>query len=173
MQNKKFLLKNMPRGRRLAGLAGAYPQADLPAMEVFGALMETASEILCAVNRALDREGLSQARFRLLLQLRRAGPGGLHPMQLAEALGVERATITGLLNGVELAGLARRRPCAEDRRSVMVELTPAGRRLIDAITPGRLARISALMGGLSPAEKREFTRLLDKVREKIPAFRKI
>ncbi len=172
-ENKVFLLKNMPRGRGLSALAEAYPQADLPAMEAYGAMMETASEILCAVNRALHREGISQARFRLLLVLRRSGQEGIHPMDLAEILGVERATVTGLLKGVERAGLALRRPCREDRRAVVVALTAKGRRLIDSVAPGRLARISALMGGLSAPEKKEFTRLLDAVRERIPEFRKI
>lgn len=173
MDRKHFLLKNLPRGNSLDGLARVYPQTDLKAIEVFSALIGLSGEILCAVNSALARSGVSQARFRTLLHLRRAGKGGLHPMNLAKALGVGRATVTGLVDGIEQAGLARRLPCADDRRSIMVALTAKGEKLIDSLAPDRLKRVSELMGGLSGAEKKEFTRLLDKVNANLPAFRKI
>ena len=173
MDRKHFLLKNLPRGNKLDGLAKAYPQADLKAVEVFSALIGLSSEILCAINSVLARSKVSQARFRLLLHLRRSGKNGSHPMNLAKALGVGRATVTGLVDGIEQAGLARRLPCDEDRRSIMVALTPKGEKLIDSLAPDRLKRVSALMGGLSGPEKKEFTRLLDKVSANMPAFRKI
>ena len=95
------------------------------------------------------------------------------PDESCQVAGVGRATITGLVDGLEEAGLARRLPCAEDRRSIMVALTPKGIRLIDSLAPARLKRVSELMGGLTAAEKKEFTRLLDKVSANMPAFRKI
>jgi DNA-binding MarR family transcriptional regulator len=173
MEKNKFLLKNMPRGSRLAGLADVYPQADLVSLEVFGALLEVSSEILSAINAALAKEEMSQARFRLLLHLRRSGGAGMHPMELAKALGVGRATVTGLVDGVEKAGLARRQACDLDRRAVMVALTRKGERLIDTLAPERLSRISALMGGLSRAEKGRLMSALDKIEAGLPAFRKI
>ena len=171
-EKKAFLLKNMPRGSRLARLGAFYPDLDVPAMEVFGALLETAAEILSGVNRSLSRKGLSQARFRVLLHLRGAGQAGLHPMDIAEALGVERATVTGLVDGIEKAGLARRLPCPGDRRAIMVALTPAGVRLADSVAPARQRKISGLLAGLSAAEKKELVRLLDKVKARLPDFRK-
>jgi len=173
LDRKLFLLKNMPRGARLASLAAVYPQTDPKAMEVYSALLETSSDILSTINSSLAREGISQARFRLLLHLRRAGRDGLHPMNIAAGLGVGRATVTGLVDGIEKAGLARRLPCSDDRRSIMVALTPKGLRKIDSIAPRRLLRVSELMGGLSTAEKTELTRLLDKVNANLPAFKKI
>ncbi len=173
MAQKKFLLKNLPRGKKLGSLAAAYPQADLRAIEVFSALLSTTADILSAINSALAKHGVSQARFRTLLHLRRAGKAGVHPIDLAAALGVGKATVTGLVDGIEKAGLARRLPCAEDRRSIMVALTPKGTLLIDSLAPRRLERVSELMGGLSASEKIELTRLLDKVNDGLPAFRKI
>lgn len=173
MAQKRFLLKNMPRGSRLESLAALYPQADMSSVEAFSALIETAAEILSGINSALARKGVSQARFRMMLQLRRAGHAGLHPRDLAEALGVERATVTGLVDGAEKAGLARRMPCPEDRRAVMVSLTPGGVRLIDSLAPERLSRVSALMGGLAGREKKELVRLLDAVKARLPDFRRI
>ncbi len=160
----------MPRGARLRGLAALYPETDPGAMEVYGALLEISSDILAASNSALARSGMSQARFRLMLHLRRAGSDGLHPMDLASALGVERATVTGLVDGIEKDGLARRLPCRGDRRSILVALTPKGARLMDELAPERLRRVALLMSGLTPAEKKALVRLLDKVGEKLHAF---
>jgi DNA-binding MarR family transcriptional regulator len=171
--NKKLLLKNLPRGSNLAALAALYPETDVLAMEVYGSLLGLAAEIVTAVNAALARRGVTQARFRLLLHLRRAGAGGLHPMDLAEALGVERATITGLVDGVEKDGLARRLPCPSDRRSIMVALTSRGKRLIDSIAPDRLRAVSRLMSGFSSAEKTRFSVLLGRLGANLPAFKKI
>lgn len=173
MEQKRFLLKNMPRGKMLLPLAAAYPGTDLPAMEAFNALVGTSAEILSAMHSAFSRKGVSQARFRILIVLDRAKGEGLHPMTLAEALGVERATITGLVDGTEKAGLTVRRPCPSDRRSVIVALTPKGRRLMQVLVPERTKKISGLMGGLTVPEKKELTRLMDKVLACIPDFRKI
>lgn len=173
MPKNEFLLENLPRGSRLAGLAAVYPQADLGAMEVFSALVGLSSGILSGINAGLAKYGISQARFRLLLHLRRAGDAGAHPAALAESLGVNRATVTGLLDCAERAGLALRRPCSEDRRGVTVTLTPRGRRLIDSVAPERLRKTAALMAGLSAREKAELTRLLDKIGAGLTEFGKI
>jgi DNA-binding MarR family transcriptional regulator len=163
----------MPRGSRLAGLADIYPQADLVSLELFGALLEIAAEILSAINSALAKNSISQARFRLLLHLRRSGCKGMHPMELAQALGVGRATVTGLVDGVEKAGLARRQACPLDRRAIMVALTKKGERVIDSLAPERLTRVSGLMSGLSRAEKTQLAAILEKIEAGLPAFRKI
>lgn len=173
MAQNKFLLKNLPRGAGLDGLADIYPEADTSAMEVFSALLGTSAEILSSINSALARYGASQARFRLLLRLRRAGPRGLHPRELAENLKIERASVTGLVDGIEREGLARRLPCKDDRRSIMVVLTPKGTRFIDSLAPDRLKRVAQLMSCLSGTERHTLTNLLDRIGGNMPAFRKI
>ncbi len=160
MRQKKFLLKNLPRGSGLDGLAAIYPGTDTSAMEVFGALLGASAELLSAINSSLARRGVSQARFRLLLRLRRAGPRGLHPRELAENLRIERASVTGLVDGIERSGLAKRLPFEGDRRSIMVTLTPKGIRFIDSLAPERLRRVAELMSCLSEAERYTLTGFL-------------
>ena len=171
MENRRFLLKNMPRARALREAASAYPGMDVAGLDAFSALLETAAEVLCAINTGLGRSGVSQARFRVLLLLR-VSAAGLHPMDLAGELGVERATITGLVDGLERSGLAARRPCDGDRRAVIVALTPKGRAMMDRLAPHRLQKVARLMGGLTGAEKRQLARILDKLKSRIPDFGK-
>ena len=173
MAQQKFLLKNLPRGSGLDGLAAIYPETDTSSMEVFSALLGTSAELLSAINSSLARHGVSQARFRLLLRLRRAGRRGLHPRELAENLGIGRASVTGLVDGIERAGLAKRMPFDGDRRSIMVALTPKGTRFTDSIAPGRLSRVAQLMSCLSVVERRTLTGLLDRVKVNMSAYKKI
>jgi len=173
MAQSKFLLKNMARGSGLNGLAAIYPEAEVSAMEVFSALLGTSGEILSSINSALASHGLSQARFRMLLILRQAGADGLHPSELAENLGIERASVTSLLDGIERGGFAKRQPFEGDRRSVMVALTPKGTRFIDSLAPLRLRKVSGLMACLSAAERHTLVSLLDRIHSNMPAFRKI
>ena len=173
MAQDKFLLKNMPRGTGLDSLSAVYPETDASAMEVFSTLLSISAELLTAVNFTLARDGISQARFRLLLRLRQAGRRGLHPRELAEKLGIERASVTGLIDGIERKGLAKRLPCEDDRRSIMVALTARGARLVDSLAPGRLRRVAKLMSCLSEADRKTLVNFLDRINSNIPAFRKI
>jgi len=173
MAQSKFLLKNMTRGPGLKGLAALYPETDTSAMEAFSAMLGTSGEILSAINSALALRGLSQARFRLLLRLRQAGLRGLHPCELAEELGIERASVTSLLDGLEREGFAKRLPFEGDRRSIMAALTPKGTRLIDSLAPARLRKVAGLMSCLSMAEQKTLVRLLDRVHSNMTDFRKI
>ena len=173
MAHKKFLLKNLPRGSGLDVLSSIYPQTDASAMEVFSALLGTSAELLSAINSSLARHGVSQARFRLLLRLRQAGPRGLHPHELAENLRIERASVTGLVDGIEREGLAKRLPFEGDRRSIMVTLTAKGKRFTDSLAPERLRRVAELMSCLSEAERKTLTGLLDRINSNMPAYRKI
>ena len=58
----------------------------------------------------------------------------LTPHEIAEEIHLSSASITTLLDRVERAGLARRAPNARDRRSVFVDITPAGRDLVASFT---------------------------------------
>ena len=51
------------------------------------------------------------------------------------------------------ARIPLRRPPRADRRTVLVSLTPAGRRLVAKIFPGHTAAITAALGALSPTEQ--------------------
>ena len=173
MAQNKFLLKNMARGPVLKGLAAIYPETDVSAMEVFSALLGTSGEMLSAINSALSKKDLSQARLRLLMTLRQAGRRGLHPCELAESLGIERASVTSLLDAIEREGFAKRLPFEGDRRSIMVAITAKGTRLIDSLAPVRLRKVSGLMACLSAAERHMLVSLLDRIHSNMPAFRKI
>ena len=83
---------------------------------------------------ALRRE--SQRRFRPLglsgaqstdLNLPAEATAGVSQRERSDRLGVDRSTVTGLLDRMGKAGWVRREDPPEDRRCYLVVLTPAGR----------------------------------------------
>jgi DNA-binding MarR family transcriptional regulator len=96
-------------------------------------LRESFYSLLAAQRRlrgrdAIQKGELSFAQYRLLRRLAEA-PEGLPAGRLAVLAEVSSATITQMLDGLEKAGIAQRTRDGDDRRVVVVALTPEGRRL--------------------------------------------
>ena len=119
---------------------------------------------------AIDRDcaallaphGLSEGRFVLLFLLD-AAPDGLAPAVLAQQAGVSRATVTGLIDGLEREALVARQADASDRRALRICLTPRGRQVAQAVFAQHGHWIASLFGALDAAERTQLARLLDKV----------
>lgn len=109
----------------------------------------------------LAPHGLSEGRFVLLFLLE-AADDGVAPNLLAEQAGVTRATVTGLLDGLEREGLVERHADAQDRRALRIRLTDAGRQLAGQVFAQHGRWIGGLFAGLAPAERTQLATLLDK-----------
>jgi MarR family transcriptional regulator, negative regulator of the multidrug operon emrRAB len=92
--------------------------------------------------------------------------------ELGEALGKTKASLTGILDALEGANLAKRNCDSEDRRRSRVSLTPAGRKFCEAKSRGMDARVEARFSSFSEDERaalvrhfREATALLAKLED--------
>jgi DNA-binding MarR family transcriptional regulator len=77
-------------------------------------------------HRAAE-QGLSVIQARLLGVLRDRTPT---MNELARLLGLDKSSVTGLVNRAERRGLVQRVPSSTDRRAILVVLTDAGRSLV-------------------------------------------
>ena len=73
-------------------------------------------------NLAADRLGVSRTDLHCLNAIENAG--GLTAGELATASGLTTGAVTGVIDRLERAGFARRVADPDDRRRVMVEVTP-------------------------------------------------
>ena len=110
----------------------------------------------------LAPHGLSEGRF-ILLFLLDAAPGGLAPNALADNAGVTRATVTGLLDGLEREGLIERLADTNDRRALCIRLTRKGKRAAKTVSEQHGRWIAGLYGNLSVSERKQLATLLEKV----------
>lgn len=106
------------------------------------------------------------AWFEVLLRLART-PGGALPMtRLAEMVLFSSGGFTKLADRMEAAGLIRRMPCPDDRRSSLASLTPAGEALLgEALAVHRPSLRRHLGDRLSPTERQGLEAILRVLRD--------
>ena len=78
---------------------------------------------------ALESVGLTPALFGLLNVL--GAREGAIQQELSSAMGIDPSTMVSLIDQLESAGLAKRRPHPTDRRAREVAITPKGRRVLE------------------------------------------
>lgn len=154
-----IVLRDLPSDAELQAMAKRYPELDTEATAALLAFMRAACEIFHQSEGHFARYGTSCGRFTVLALLNRHPESGLNPSRIAAACGVTRATITGLLDGLEQDGLVRRVRGAGDRRTLQVELTADGRRFLDGMLPDHFRRMARLMQGIGPRDRRTLRRL--------------
>ena len=159
-----LLLRDLPRYEMLQEKAKRYPELDASAVDATLVLLRVASDVFEGMGAHLGRHDVSQGRFMVLVLLDRCSHGeGILPSEIAEQLGVTRATVTGLLDGLEKETLISRTMHPDDRRAFCIELTPKGREFLAAMLPEHYRRIAGLMAHLSQNEQRQLVKLLSKV----------
>lgn len=85
---------------------------------------------------------------------------GLDQKTLATRIGYDTSTLAGVIDRLEARGLVTRGVSPTDRRVRLIDPTPAGLALLQALIPGMLNTQKRLLAPLGKAEQREFVRLL-------------
>ncbi|WP_018409816.1 MarR family winged helix-turn-helix transcriptional regulator [Methyloversatilis thermotolerans] len=163
-------VKELPTPDILRRFAQRYPDADTSAVSTLLVLLRAATELSQALDTFLLRHGLLQGRWWVLILLFREESLQSSPSELAGKAGVTRATMTGLLDGLERDGLVQRSFEAADRRRVTVRLTDAGQAALDQVMPDYYRRVRALMVELDEPQREQLQTLLGVLRKGTQAF---
>jgi DNA-binding MarR family transcriptional regulator len=171
-----LLLKDLPRYECLLEGAKEFPDLDPSACEAFLHLLRAGDEVFAVSEKHLAEHHISHGRFGVLMLLWKAGqrhveskadpvcsPTPRTPAELADAAGVTRATMTGLIDTLERDGLVRREPDPDDRRMMSVRLTPKAEAYLQQMLPGHFQTMAKLMAPLTETERKTLVRLLTKV----------
>ncbi|WP_183407631.1 MarR family winged helix-turn-helix transcriptional regulator [Nocardioides marmoriginsengisoli] len=91
-------------------------------------LMGRYQRLMCVLDRELGAEhGLSASEFEVLQQLEQAEECSLRMSVLADGVHLSQSALSRLVTRLERDGLIERKSCSQDRRSLFVALTDAGR----------------------------------------------
>ena len=118
------------------------------------------------VAEALESVGLTPALFGLLNVL--GAREGAIQQELGSAMGVDPSTMVSLIDQLEAAGLAKRRPHPTDRRAREVVITPKGRRALERGRQMANQVEDEVLRGLSATERRDLLSLLRRALSSAP-----
>ena len=96
-------------------------------MAAVTSIMRAQQILIAELNGMLAKHGLTFARYEALVLLLFSRNGSLPLGKIGERLQVHRTSVTNLIDGLENAGLVRRRPHKTDRRATLAEITDRGR----------------------------------------------
>jgi DNA-binding MarR family transcriptional regulator len=137
------------------------PDLQPEVMGTFGRLGRVWSHATRAIESTLAGWNLQLGEFDVLAAIRRSGPPfTVAPSQLTRSLMLSPSGITSRLDRLEKLGFIERRASPEDRRSLLVVLTPAGRRLVDEAVTAHVANETKLLAALSPSERKALDQAL-------------
>jgi DNA-binding MarR family transcriptional regulator len=113
--------------------------------DVVEAVLRASRALVAVAARSLaaSEEQVTLPQYRALVVLANRGPQRV--ADLAELLDVERSTATRMCDRLEGKGLITRERSREDRRTVELALTDAGRTLVAAVTRKRVRDIRRIL----------------------------
>ena len=165
-------LRDLPTPETLKKFAQRYPEADVSAISSFLHLLRVATDLSSALDECLSKHSLLQGRWWVLILLMREETLTSTPSVLADKAGVTRATMTGLLDGLERDGLLERIFDPDDRRRISIKLTTLGQAKLDEVMPDYYSRLRECMAGLGEAQRDLMHGMLKQINANIGAFTK-
>lgn len=155
--------------RFIAQRAKESPHIDTAGMAIFGRINRIAARMAPHMEALFARHRLERGEFDVLATLQRSGPPyRLSPTALYTSLMVSSGGLTYRLKRLEAAGLIRRVPSTEDRRSLIVELTDEGKAVTTAAFVEDMQLENSWLAALTPDERQVLTGLLRKLGFAVP-----
>ena len=125
------------------------------------------SQMTVHFNREAKKFGINAQAWRVLEALLEAD--GRKVGDLALATSIELSTLSHLLTRMGQSGLIKRRRTGADHRTVIVNLTPAGRALAEKVAPLATRSEQLALEGFDREEARLLKSLLKRVVDNIEA----
>ena len=130
------------------------PMLETGPMALIGRLLRISKHIETRIVQCHRRLGLSLGEFDVLAALRRSAKQScLTPSELIDALLLTSGAMTNRLDKLCEKDLVSRSHSEQDRRSVTVQLTDAGRDLIDQAIQNHVQILNELINGLNEEDK--------------------
>ncbi len=143
-------------GTRYAG-----PPDEVRALDTYIKLMRAAQAVSVRIHEHLRHVDLTLSQFGVLEALLHLGP--LSQRDLCLKLLQSGGNMTAVVQNLERRGLVARARDPENRRLVIVRLTPGGRRLVERVFPVHARIVAQDFGVLSPEEQHALGALLKRL----------
>jgi DNA-binding MarR family transcriptional regulator len=143
-----------------AAAASVVSEPDRP--DLTWLLHRAAQHMRVGLDEAAREHGLTGARDWIVLSALAAGSRQTQ-LSLAQSLGLDKTTMTSLLDRMEARGLITRCTDRHDRRARIPELTGEGRRVQAEVTSARDRVEAGLLSGFTAGEQAQLRGLLTRL----------
>ena len=137
--------------------------SGVPQMHAVTSLMRVQQLVINRLDEILKPHGLTFARYEALVLLTFSRAGALPLGKMGQRLQVHPTSVTSIVDRLERAGLVVRRRHPEDGRTVLAEITDAGRALVETATAD-LVEADFGLGALSEEDLKRLSAMLTPVR---------
>lgn len=165
-----LFVRDFPDEATLLDISKRFSGMDSRAVRACLGLGLTNRDMRLAFERFLSEYGLSPGRFLTLTAMYRTPEQDVCPSDLAHGVGVTKATMTGLLDGLERDGLVQRQGDTGDRRKKCLRITDKGLELLQRVIPEYCRRTTRFAAQLSPEEWATLGALLARLQDGIDLF---
>jgi MarR family transcriptional repressor of emrRAB len=139
------------------------PQMPAPEARLCRLMLMLGSTIERELEFKLKPHKLNHSEFLTLMILYSRPDGSSTPGELCEYATQGATNMTRIANALLKRGLINRSASNEDRRRVLIRITPAGRRFVQKMLPPMFPQLDAMLSGFSETDKRQLDRLLRKL----------
>ena len=137
------------------------PDIDTAPVGLVARVIRIAALVTRSAERWLAPLGLTWESFSLIVTLRRVGqPFQLRPLELLQDSLLSSGAMTNRIDRVEAMGLVVRLRDPNDRRGVIVQLTPEGHKLADKAFEVHVTELKTLLKGLPATDRKALAKLL-------------
>ena len=119
-------LPSEPPPTVMEALRKRFTGQDLSALDVVFAVRMTAQQLDNTITEWMADTAGTPARFQILVLLWASEASGVPHKEIVKAMEVTRATVSGLMTGLERDGLVKSTVDRDDRRNLIANLTPKG-----------------------------------------------
>ncbi len=145
-----------------------FPGASWLSAQVFRELEGVGGQAEALISSVARRHGLSHAALNALAVIE----GNAAPMAAGEVgarMHITSGTMTSVLDTLERNGYIERLTDPDDRRRVLVEVTPEAQAVLNRLLPEVVQTTTSVLAGLDDKELRDLLGTLARIRDAIAA----
>jgi DNA-binding MarR family transcriptional regulator len=131
------------------------------AAQIYAALSDLVRVYQFRDRDAICCHDISVTQCHALEALARLGPRNLN--ELAAELYLDKSTASRVVSALERKTYVARKPHPHDRRSALIDMTPAGKKLLSKIQKDLIDETRQLLADFEPAVREAAPRLLDRL----------
>ncbi|MGE4319806.1 MAG: MarR family winged helix-turn-helix transcriptional regulator [Deferribacterales bacterium] len=151
-----LLIKELPDKKQIRKGFKNDDDVDASSIITILTMLKTSSDVMIAIEKFFTSKGLSHSRFTAMSVLMKTD-GGMFPNELADEMGISRATVSTIVKGMETGGLVETSKSDSDGRMKKIVITKKGSALYEELLPEYFAILSSVANGLNKKDMKSAT----------------